>query len=136
MATGIAWWAHIGGFVCGIISLKFLNVLPDGSIAGGLKQASLKRKTSPRFQALKTPSGRPEPDGYQEIYVTPHEAAAGAKKMINIPWGFYNRFYNVTIPPGTRDGMLLRLKGAGPRSPEGHPGDLFLKVRVNQTSMF
>lgn len=130
MAGGIAWWAHIGGFVCGIISLKVFNVLPEKSLAGSLKHASVQRRTSPRMQVLKT--SHRSLDEHMEIRITPYEAAAGAKKMINVPWGFYNRFFKVTIPPGARDGMVLRLKDAGPQSLEGHPMDLFLKIRIVQ----
>lgn len=132
MASGIAWWAHIGGFVCGILALKFFNVLPDKSIAGALKHASVARKTSPRLQVLRAPAGRREAGEWMEIPITPYEAAAGAKKTVDIPWGFYNRFYRVVIPPGTRDGAILRLKDAGPQTPEGRPTDIFLKVRIVQ----
>ncbi len=132
MASGIAWWAHVGGFVFGVVSLKFFNVLPEASIWGSFKSASFKKKTSPRFQVLKGANLRQDRDLYEEINITPYEAAAGAKKTINIPWGFYNRFYNVTIPAGTRDGMILRLKGIGKQMPDGQKGDLLLKVRLQQ----
>jgi membrane associated rhomboid family serine protease len=131
IASGIAWWAHVGGFICGMISLKFFNVLPEESFAGSLKHASVRRRTSPRLQVLKTTPGYGSPEEHLEIRITPYEAAAGVKKMINIPWGFYNRFYNVTVPPGARNGMTLRLKSAGPHSPDERPGDLFLKVRID-----
>ncbi|MFZ2632162.1 MAG: rhomboid family intramembrane serine protease [Desulfosalsimonadaceae bacterium] len=132
LATGIAWWAHIGGFVFGILWLKVFHVVPGLDVGGMFKNASLKRKTSPRFQVIRT-SG-PQGDGhmYEEIRITPFEAAAGAKKTINIPWGFHNRFYHVMIPPGAKDGMLLRLRGIGGRTPDGTQGDVFLRVRIEQ----
>ncbi|MBC2717747.1 MAG: rhomboid family intramembrane serine protease [Desulfobacteraceae bacterium] len=132
MASGIAWWAHIGGFVFGIVSLKLFNVLPETSIAGSLKSASFKKKTTPRFQVLKPSSMHQDRNLYEEISITPYEATAGTKKMINIPWGFSKRFYNVNIAPGTRDGMILRLKGIGKLMQDGHRGDLLLKVRIQQ----
>ncbi len=131
-AAGIAWWAHIGGFVFGMVSLKFFNILPQTSFAGSLKNASFKRKATPYFQVLNTFNQRQEKDRYEEITITPYEAAAGVKKKINVPWGFYNRFYNVAIPAGTKDGKILRLSGAGRQIPDGQPGDLFLKVRIQQ----
>jgi len=97
-----------------------------------LKNASVKRKTSPHFQVIK-PSG-PQQDGHihEEIRITPFEAAAGSKKTINIPWGFYNRFYRVIIPPGVKDGTVLRLRGIGGRMRDGGQGDLFLRVKIDQ----
>ncbi len=132
MASGIAWWAHIGGFVFGIVCLKFFNVLPETSMAGILKSAAFKKKTTPRFQVIKGSGLDQSRDLYDEIRITPYEAAAGAKKTINIPWGFYNRFFNVTIPSGARDGMILRLKGIGKQVENGQPEDLLLKVRIQQ----
>jgi len=131
MSSGIAWWAHIGGFIFGIVSLKLFNVLPETSIAGGLKSASIKRKKTSRFQVIKSSNANQNRNLSEEIHITPYEAAAGAKKTINIPWGFHNRFFNVTVPPGASDGMILRLKGIG-KQMDGRPGDILLKVRIQQ----
>ena len=84
------------------------------------------------MQALRSANAGREGNLYEEISITPYEAAAGARKMINIPWGFYNRFFKVTIPPGAKDGMILRLKGAGRQVQDGQEGDLFLKIRIQQ----
>lgn len=132
MVSGIAWWAHIGGFIFGIVCLKLFNVLPSNSISGSLRSASLKKKTTSRFQVLKGSNLKQTRDLYDEIHITPYEAAAGAKKTINFPWGVHKRFYNVTIPPGARDKMILRLKGIGKVMEDGQPGDLLLKVRIQQ----
>lgn len=40
------------------------------------------------------------------------------------------RTLTVKIPPGTRDGGKVRLKGQGGGSPGGTKGDLFLKIRI------
>ena len=132
MSTGIAWWAHIGGFVFGIVWLKLFHVVPGADYEGMFKNAAVKRKATPRFQVIKPSGGRQDGHMYEEIRITPFEAAAGAKKTINIPWGFHNRFYHVMIPPGAKDGMLLRLKGIGGRTPDGGQGDVFLRVRIEQ----
>lgn len=132
MGHGIAWWAHVGGFVAGMASLKFFNVLPAQGFGSGLKSASVKRKTTPRLHVVRSSESQQNAHIYEEITITPYEAAAGTKKMVNIPWGFYNRFYNVTIPAGTRDGMILRLKGAGDVMKNGQRGDLHLKVKIRQ----
>ncbi len=131
MASGIAWWAHVGGFVAGMAALKLFNVLPDARFAAGHKSSAFEKKKTPRLHVVKSPDPT-SPDGYGEISITPYEAAAGTKKMVNLPWGFYNRIYNVTIPPGARDGMTLRLKGAGDRRADGARGDLMFKIRIRQ----
>jgi membrane associated rhomboid family serine protease len=131
-SSGIAWFAHIGGFVFGIMWLKFYHITPETEAGGIFKNASVKRKTTPRFQVIK-PSGLKE-DGhlYEEIRITPFEAAAGARKTINIPWGFHNRFFHVMIPPGAKDGTLLRLRGIGGQTPDGGRGDALLRVKIEQ----
>lgn len=132
VAGGIAWWAHVGGFVAGIASLKLFNVLPEAGFWAGLKSSAFKKKTTPRLHVVRPANSRQKGNSYEEVRITPYEAVAGTKKMVNIPWGFYNRFYNVTIPPGAYDGMILRLKGVGEAAENGKREDLFLKVRIQQ----
>jgi len=129
-SSGIAWWAHIGGFIFGIFSLKLFNILPESSFAGALKSASVKRKKTPRLQVLKPSGSARDFNLYEVIQITHYEAVSGVKKMVNIPWGFSNRFYNVVIPAGTSEGTILRLKGMGLRANDGQRGDLFLKVHI------
>ena len=132
LATGIAWWAHIGGFVFGVLWLKLFHVVPGSDFDGLFKNASVRRKTSPHFQMIK-PFG-PQQDGHinEEIRITPFEAAAGTKKTINIPWGFHSRFFHVIIPAGVKDGTVLRLRGIGGRTSDGGEGDMFLRVKIDQ----
>jgi membrane associated rhomboid family serine protease len=130
--SGIAWWAHIGGFVFGVFALKLFVDLPETGYTGLLKNVSLKRRKTPMIQVLKPVASYNDLNLHDELYITPYEAAAGSKKKINIPWGFYNRFYNIEIPPGIREGKTLRLKGLGRESSDGRRGDLLLKVRILQ----
>jgi hypothetical protein len=132
MGSGIAWWAHVGGFVAGIVSLKLFNVLPETGFSKGVKASGFQKKKTPRLHVIKSANSRSGDKADEEISITPYEAAAGTRKMVNIPWGFYNRFYNVTIPAGAHDGMVLRLKGAGEIRENGERGDLFLTVRIRQ----
>jgi membrane associated rhomboid family serine protease len=130
--SGIAWWAHIAGFIFGIVFLKVFNILPDTRFAEPFKHMSVKKRKSDRLQILR-PADQPDDFNlYDIIRITPYEAAGGANKLINIPWGFYNRMYKVSIPVGARDGMILRLKGMGKSMPDLRRGDLFLKVVVEQ----
>ncbi|MFO7840051.1 MAG: rhomboid family intramembrane serine protease [Desulfosalsimonadaceae bacterium] len=132
--SGIAWWAHIGGFVFGVIALKMLGVLPETRFGDTVKRAAMQKKKSPRLQMIQPrgAAGGRENNLYETLRITPYEAAAGAKKRINIARGFTNRFFNVIIPPGTKDGAVLRLKGLGKTDADGERGDLYLTVRIHQ----
>jgi hypothetical protein len=88
------------------------------------------KKRSHRLQVIR-PSTSPREDNlYGTIAITPFEAAAGTKKLVNIPWGFQKRLVNVLVPAGMSEGKVLRLKGMGKITPDGGRGDLLLKVRV------
>lgn len=60
------------------------------------------------------------------------EAAAGATRRVLLPDG---RELDVTIPPGVKDGFLMRLKGQGRRGPAG-PGDALVEVSVAPHRLF
>jgi DnaJ-class molecular chaperone len=56
------------------------------------------------------------------------DAVNGAKRQITLPDG---SALEVTIPPGTRDGQVLRLRGKGqPGHGGGPPGDALVEVEV------
>lgn len=62
------------------------------------------------------------------------DAVNGAVKQLQMPDGSEIK---VTIPPGTRDGQVLRLKGKGqPGFNEGAPGDALIEVTVRPHPMF
>lgn len=126
---GIAWWAHIGGFVAGIIFLKILLAAPRSGIGAKLRTTTLKRGT-PGLQNIHTISTTENTDLTGDIVISQLEALNGTRKMVNIPWGFHRRLFRVTIPPGVRDGSMLRLRGMGKRISYDRSGDLFLKVLV------
>ncbi|HDG97698.1 MAG TPA: rhomboid family intramembrane serine protease, partial [Desulfobacterales bacterium] len=48
----------------------------------------------------------------------------------NIPWGFHKRLFLVHVPPGVKDGTLLRLAGMGRQLDSGKRGDVYLRVRI------
>lgn len=128
--SGIAWWAHIGGFVFGIVFLQYFLRLPAKGVSGILKRASVRKRSSEHLQVLHPMGSADDIHLYEIIRITPYEAAAGAKKLVHIPWGFYKRLYRVSIPAGVTQGTVLRLKGQGKQAFEGKRGDLFLKVRI------
>jgi hypothetical protein len=126
---GIAWWAHIGGFIFGIISLKLFLLVPESGITLRLRHLTSKKR-SHRLQAINTLRSGTDPNLYGTIIVTPLEAHLGTRKLINIPWGFQKRPFRVSVPPGVRDGTTLRLGGMGRQMDKGRHGDLYLKVMI------
>lgn len=66
-------------------------------------------------------------DMHYSVSVTFLEAANGAVRRVLLPDG---RELDVTIPPGLRDGHVLRLKGQGRRGANGSVGDALVEVSV------
>ncbi len=126
---GVAWWAHIGGFVFGIIFLKILLVLPSVSPPEKLRHVTERKKT-PRLQVIRPVGSGPDPHLYGTIVISPHESVTGAHKLVNIPWGFHKRLFKVVVPAGIQGGSKLRLKGLGKQVADAQRGDLFLKVLI------
>ncbi len=126
---GIAFWAHIGGFISGLISIKIFDAIPRTGINGSLRRYTQRHRT-PRLQTISPQSLPEELDLYGMINVTPKEAHDGARKLISLPQGLKKRTLMVTIPPGVEDGTRLRLKGLGRKDTDGNRGDLFLKIRI------
>lgn len=128
-ASGIAWWAHIGGFVCGIIFLKIFDRIPTTGVTDRLRQAT-ERKHTHRFQVVRTRRGIDDSNLYGTLTITQYEALVGARKLVTVPWGLQNRLYNVVVPQGIADGQVLRLKGVGKPRSDGTQGDMMLKILV------
>ncbi len=128
-AGGIAWWAHIGGFVFGIIFLKLFQMLPESGMRKRMRDLTRKR-TTPRLQVIRPVGFGKDPDLHSPISVTEREALFGTRKLVNIPKGFRKRAFFLTIPPGVSEGSTLRLKGMGRQTAEGLRGDLYLKVNI------
>jgi hypothetical protein len=126
---GIAWWAHIGGFIFGIIFLKMLLSVKRTSIGQKARQIT-KKRTSDRIQVIRPVSLGHDPHRYGTITVTGREARSGTRKLVNIPEGLKKRTYVLVIPPGTTEGAKLRLSGLGRLLDNGERGDLFLKVQI------
>ncbi len=127
---GVAWWAHVGGFVFGMILLKIFQTIPRAGISDQVRNIT-RKKTSQRLHDIPITGSYEEPHLYATIRITPYEVLAGTRKLINIPMGFRKRLFRVTIPPGTKDGNVLRLKGMGKQFPDGSRGDIYLKVVVD-----
>jgi len=126
---GIAFWAHIGGFVAGLVLIKIFDVIPRTGLSGMLRQHT-ERQTTPRIQTISPHYPPEELDIYGAVKLTRREADHGARKLISIPQGLKKRSLLVTIPPGVHEGTRLRLKGLGQVDRDGNQGDLFLEVRI------
>jgi len=126
---GIAFWAHIGGFITGLLFIKIFDVIPRTGLSEMLRQHT-QRQTTPRIQTISPHYPPEELDIYGVITLTPREASYGARKLISIPQGLKKRSLFVTIPPGVHEGTRLRLKGLGQADRNGNQGDLFLEVRI------
>ncbi len=128
--SGIAWWAHIGGFLAGMAMLKLNSRLPETQTDRNIKKFT-RKETTPRLQVIQTSNADNGVDLYGTIVISSLEAIAGTRKLVNIPWGFYNRLYRINVPPGVRSGTTLRLAGMGRSGPDGRKGDMFLEVDVS-----
>ena len=126
---GVAWWAHIGGFIAGIIFLKMLLKMPGAGVSDKLRSVTSKKST-PGLQVIRTFSTPDDPDLNGDIIISPSEAERGTRKLVNIPRGFQRRLLRVNIPAGIKDGSVLRLRGMGKKKTYNDSGDMFLKVFI------
>lgn len=126
---GIAFWAHIGGFVVGLLSVKIFDWIPRTGLGDEFHRYTERHRT-PRIQPLTPLSTPDELDLHGIIKITSREALSGTRKMISIPQGMKKKTLIVTIPPGVEEGTLLRLKGLGKKGRDGEQGDLFLDVHL------
>jgi len=127
--SGIAWWAHIGGFIFGIVFLKIFGLIPVSRVSGMLRRATTKKKTH-RLQVIRPVGPGNDPHLYGTIKITEFESFSGTNKLVNIPWRHKKRLVKIRIPPNIKNGNLIRLKGMGKNYPETERGDLLLKVII------
>ncbi len=127
----IAWWAHIGGFVAGIVLLRFFSDVSFANFKKEIKISAGKQKQRDR-NVVMTKSSIDDSNLYGILEITATEAFIGVEKKVNVPWGFYNRIYKVMVPAGIKEGEIIRLKGLGKAKTNGNgnAGDLLLKIKV------
>jgi hypothetical protein len=128
-AGGIAWWAHIGGFLFGILLLKIFLKIPETGLTGMTRNLTEKKK-SHRLQIIRPVSSENGIDLNGTLQITPHEAILGAQKIVSVSLGFRKKLYKIVVPPGLVDGSMLRLKGLGLEMKNGLKGDLLLKMVI------
>lgn len=77
-----------------------------------------------------TASGK-APEMTYHLTLTRGEATSGSKIRIAYNRGNASEKLDVTIPPGTKSGSRLRLRGKGAPNPNGGPpGDLYLYIKI------
>ncbi|MBW1896215.1 MAG: rhomboid family intramembrane serine protease, partial [Deltaproteobacteria bacterium] len=80
---GVAWWAHIGGFVFGIVFLKLFELIPSTGVGSKIQKMTQKH-TTPRLQVIRPAGLGRDLDQHAVISVTEREALFGARKLVNI----------------------------------------------------
>ena len=126
---GVAWWAHIGGFVFGIIFLKLFEMVPKTGGSEGIQRLTRKR-TTPRLQMIHPVASGDNLDLYGVISVSERESHQGGRKLVNISHNRKKKTFFVNIPLGVSEGTTLRLRGMGRQTTDGVQGDLYLKVQI------
>lgn len=126
---GIAWWAHIGGFISGIILLKAVLLVPARKRTGLSPRSYTKRRSSPFVHPLHPSRAQGNLDIQEQISITEREAHFGTTKIVSVPYGLRRKIFRVALPAGLEDGSVIRLRGAGFRS-DGRVGDLLLQIRI------
>lgn len=130
--SGIAWWAHIGGFIAGFIMVRLNQKLPKTGSREKINKFTRKKYT-PKLQMIVTQHDNTGTDLYGHIEISSLEALNGTRKLVTIPWGFYKPLYRVRIPSGVKNGTKLRLGGMGKSIPGKEKGDLFLIVQIQNS---
>ena len=130
--SGIAWWAHVGGFIAGLTIVQFNKKRPKTGVDQKINRFTEKKHT-PKLQMIITknnPDNPDSPDLFGDIDITSAEAISGTIKMVTIPWGFYKPLYKVNIPAGIKQGNRLKLARMGKSFGSTQKGDMYLKVNI------
>ena len=126
---GIAWWAHLGGFVAGIALLKGFDRIPAAGWSDRLGTAAAKKHTH-HLQMVHARAIPATLDLEGHLRISAFEALTGTRKRVALATGLRRRTFLVTVPAGIQAGKSLRLKGLGQVTPEGLQGDLYLKIEL------
>jgi len=128
-ASGIAWWAHIGGFIVGAVLVKIVTWIPGFGLNHRVRRYTA-RESTPRLQVAETFAYEGDPNLYGTVVISPREAENGARKMVGLPGTGRKRLFFVDIPPGVTRGTRLRLPGAGRKDGAVRSGDVYLDVVI------
>ena len=109
--------------------LRLMEKIPNSGATHRVQKVTARHGTY-RLQVIRPAGGGDSPHLHATLNISAQEAIKGTRKLVNIPWGFQKRLFNVIVPSKMRDGSILRLKGMGKQMPDGQRGDLLLKVMI------
>jgi len=114
-------WENLGDFS------DFFAAIFGDELGGGRRRT--RTRTGSRMR-VEVPGAPVE----AEMPVSLEELMRGGKRRISLNG---NRVLDVAIPPGARDGTVLRLAGQGEQGMGGAPpGDLFLRLRLQPDARY
>lgn len=128
---GIAWWAHIGGFLMGLLLIMLWVRLPKGYHTNKIDEHNEQTPVTENKEEIQTIRHSSIDDagnlhGY--LFLTKQEARTGCIKQVNIPKGITVRLCKVDIHPETVEGETIRLQGFGKTLADGNTGDMILTI--------
>lgn len=129
--AGVAWWAHIGGFVFGMVLLNVFSRIPELGMTRQVRQTTARERT-PRLQLVRSADSDGSANLYGQITISHREARTGTRKLVSLPLGRQGKLVRISVPPGITHGTLLRLMNLGETRGNGVRGDLFLRVLVQE----
>jgi membrane associated rhomboid family serine protease len=127
--SGVAFWAHIGGFIFGIIFLKLIELVPRMGVQATMQRWT-RKETTPRLHIIHPIGSGHDLDLHGSITVSEREARAGGRKLVTLTHDRAKRKFSLQIPPGITPGTTLRLRGMGKQTAEGLRGDLYLAIGI------
>ena len=115
--------------MAGIALLKAIDRIPTTGLSNRIGTVAAK-KHSHHLQVIHPRAVPGSSDLQGRLRITAFEALAGTRKRVSLAAGLRRRTYQVRVPPGMQAGKSLRLKGLGQTTPQGHRGDLYLKIEL------
>ena len=111
---GVAWWAHIGGFLFGMIFLKLFTRVPETGITQAVKDRTVRKKTH-HLQAIHTTAGPDDPNLYGDMVITPRRGPHRRSKARQYPLGLSEKAPSRDRAPCCRrgNGLAPRRHGKG-----------------------
>ncbi len=104
-----------------------------GWLTGGIKAEDIFGPLFPTKAARAQPTAATAPEPTHRLRVSFIEAATGTAKRLTAGRG---RALEVAVPPGIRDGQIIRLKGQGETGALGRRGDALVKIDVTPHKLF
>ncbi|HET57745.1 MAG TPA: rhomboid family intramembrane serine protease [Deltaproteobacteria bacterium] len=129
---GIAWWAHVGGFVAGVLFFKLFMFFPESGVTGRLRRITARRR-SPRVRVVRR-EGSGGNDFYGTLSISPEEALRGTRKIISVPSGLRKRLFAVSVPSGVGNKQVIRLPELGRKIGDESGGDGYLTILIDRNA--